>query len=74
MATLLKRLEFKQRYPAIHQGLFIAPTEKRLPKGQDDINMSWGPCTPDDFKTKLSQWIDAQTTGRDRSKIRIVVK
>ena len=39
MATLLKRLEFKQRYPAIRQGLFIVPTEKRLPKGQDEINI-----------------------------------
>lgn len=39
MATLLKRLEFKQRYSAIRQGLFIVPTEKRLPKGQDDINI-----------------------------------
>ena len=39
MATLLKRLEFKQRYPAIRQGLFIVPAEKRLPKSQDDVNI-----------------------------------
>ncbi|MBE5774054.1 MAG: BREX-3 system P-loop-containing protein BrxF [Clostridiales bacterium] len=39
MATLLRRLEFKQRYPEIRQGLFIVPSEKRLPKGQEDINI-----------------------------------
>ena len=39
MATTLRRLEFKQRYPAIRQGLFIVPSEKRLPKGQEDINI-----------------------------------
>ena len=39
MATFLKRFEFKQRYPDIKQGLFIVPTKKRLPKGQDEINI-----------------------------------
>lgn len=39
MATSLKRLEFKQRYPAIQQGLFIVPSEKRIPKGQEEINI-----------------------------------
>ena len=39
MATPLKRLEFKQRYPAIRQGLFIAMSEKCLPKGQDEVNL-----------------------------------
>lgn len=39
MATLLKRLEFKQRYPTIRQGLFIVSSEKRLPKGQDEVNI-----------------------------------
>ena len=39
MATPLKRLEFKQRYPGIRQGLFIALSEKRLPKGQDEVNL-----------------------------------
>lgn len=39
MATQLKRLEFKQRYPGIQQGLFIALTEKRLPRGQEELNL-----------------------------------
>lgn len=39
MATSLRRLDFKQRYSAIRQGLFIVPSEKRLPKGQEDINI-----------------------------------
>ena len=39
MATPLNRLEFKQRYPGIHQGLFIVFAEKRLPKGQDELNL-----------------------------------
>lgn len=38
------------------------------------VMSSWGPCTPDDFKQKLTQWIDSQTRGRDKSKLRIVVK
>lgn len=39
MATYLKRLEFKQRYPSIQQGLFILPTEKRIPKEQPEVNL-----------------------------------
>ena len=39
MATTLRRLEFKQRYSAIRQGLFILSSEKRLPKGQEEINL-----------------------------------
>ena len=30
--------------------------------------------TPDDFKQKLVQWVDSQTSGKDKSKIRIVIK
>ena len=39
MATYLKRLEFKQRYPCIQQGLFILPTEKRIPRDQPEVNL-----------------------------------
>ena len=39
MATQLKRLEFKQRYPAIQQGLFIVLSAKRLPKDQAEVNL-----------------------------------
>ena len=39
MATVLKRLEFKQRYPDFRQGLFIVSEEKRLPKAQDVLNL-----------------------------------
>lgn len=39
MATYLKRLEFRARYPSIQQGLFITLTEKRLPKGQEELNL-----------------------------------
>lgn len=39
-----------------------------------EVMTSWGPCTPDDFKAKLMQWIDGQTSGKDKSKVRIVVK
>ena len=38
------------------------------------VMTSWGPCAPEDFKTKLSSWIDQQITGHDKSKVRIVVK
>ncbi len=178
MATMLGRIEFKQNYPGIRQGLFIVMTEKRLPKGQDQadcphchfnpadndskpvhgrlgqiedradevmngwagilksaledpmleeqkallgrngravidaflqsgllpvpvdqqfidsvnamlsgleslevhmdklqqVMISWGPCTTDDFKQKLAQWVDSQTSGKDKSKVRIVIK
>ena len=39
MATYLKRLEFKQRFSTIKQGLFIVSIEKRLPKGQEEVNL-----------------------------------
>ena len=39
MVTPLKRLEFRQRYPEIRQGLFIVSMEKRLPGGQDELNL-----------------------------------
>lgn len=39
MATQLKRIEFKQRYPAFHQGLFIVLNSKRLPKDQAEVNI-----------------------------------
>jgi len=38
------------------------------------VMTSWGPCTPEDFKQKLSSWVDSQTSGKDKSKVRIVVK
>lgn len=38
------------------------------------VMAAWGPCAPEDFKAKLNAWIDQQTAGRDRSKVRIVVK
>lgn len=39
MATILRRLEFKQRYPALRRGLFVLASEKRLPKAQREINI-----------------------------------
>ncbi len=39
MGTILKRLDFKQRYPNIRQGLFLVRNEKRLPKNQPIINI-----------------------------------
>lgn len=39
MATQLKRIEFKQRYPSIQQGLFIVLNVKRLPKDQAEVNL-----------------------------------
>ena len=38
------------------------------------VMTAWGPCTPDDFKQKLAQWIDIRTSGKDKSKVRIVIK
>jgi hypothetical protein len=38
------------------------------------VMTSWGPCTPDDFKQKLAQWVDSQTSGKDKSNVRIVIK
>lgn len=36
--------------------------------------VSWGPCAPDEFKTRLNEWIDRHTKGHDKSKVRIVIK
>ena len=35
---------------------------------------SWSPCAPDEFKTRLTDWIDKHITGHDKSKVRIVIK
>ena len=39
MATQLKRIEFKQCYPSMQQGLFITLSAKRLPKNQTEVNI-----------------------------------
>lgn len=39
MATILKRLEFRKNYADYQQGLFVVLEEKRLPKGQDVVNI-----------------------------------
>jgi len=35
---------------------------------------SWGPCAPDDFKARMAQYIDKLSKGKDKSKVRIVIK
>ena len=35
---------------------------------------SWSPCAPDEFKARLTDWIDRHTSGHDKSKVRIVIK
>ena len=35
---------------------------------------SWSPCAPEEFKMRLTEWIDKHTSGHDRSKVRIVIK
>lgn len=43
----------------------------------DDLHkamISWSPCAPDEFKNRLTDWIDARTRGMDKSKVRIVIK
>lgn len=39
MATMLKRLDFRQHYADYGQGLFIVSAEKRLPKDQTVLNI-----------------------------------
>ena len=39
MGTILKRLDFKQRYPGLRQGLFLVRNEKRMPKDQPVVNI-----------------------------------
>ena len=39
MATLLSRLEFKQRYNEYSRGLFISLDEKKIPKDQLIVNL-----------------------------------
>ena len=39
MATIINRLEYKQRYNNCNQGLFILFNEKRFPKGQSVVNL-----------------------------------
>ena len=35
---------------------------------------SWSPCAPDEFKARMIEWIDQRIRGRDKSKVRIVIK
>ena len=39
-----------------------------------ELMQSWGPCKPDEFKNKLSKWLDDQLVGKDKNKVRIVIK
>ena len=63
--------QFIENVNAILSGL--ESLEIRIDNLQD-VMTSWGPCKPDDFKTKLIQWIDNQLSGKDKSKVRIVIK
>jgi hypothetical protein len=38
------------------------------------IVTSWGPCTADDLKSKLSALVDDWARGRDKNKLRIIIK
>ena len=35
---------------------------------------SWSPCAPEEFKARMIEWIDQRIRGRDKSKVRIVIK
>ena len=35
---------------------------------------SWSPCVPEEFKARMIEWIDQRIRGRDKSKVRIVIK
>lgn len=43
-------------------------------RGLQAVMMSRGPCTPDNFKQTLPRWGDRQTIGKDKGKVRIVIK
>lgn len=38
------------------------------------IISSWGPCTADDLKSKLAALVDDWARGRDKNKLRIIIK
>lgn len=37
------------------------------------VMASWSPCAPDEFKARLTEWIDRKTQGLDKNKVRIVI-
>ena len=51
----------------------LESVELHLPELQLAMT-SWGPCAPDDFKARLAQYIDQLSKGKDKSKVRIVIK
>ena len=51
----------------------LESVELHLPELQRAMT-SWGPCAPDDFKSRLAQYIDQLSKGKDKSKVRIVIK
>ena len=63
MGAILKRLDFKQRYPGFSQGLFLVQSEKRLPKDQPVVNIG---------RIVSSQLIDYPQEKRAGETLRIV--
>ena len=73
----------ERRLPDVVDNHFVDAVNTLL-KGLDKMEVdigelsgiisSWGPCTADDLKSKLSALVDDWARGRDKNKLRIIIK
>ncbi len=79
----VERFLEKRRLPDVVDNHFV-DTVNTLLRGLDNMEVdigeltgiisSWGPCTADDLKSKLSALVDDWSKGRDKNKLRIIIK
>jgi hypothetical protein len=80
---ILERFASMRRLPSPIDQQFIDSVNAML-SGMESVELSvadlqkamasWSPCAPAEFKVRLAQWIDNLASGRDRDKVRIVIK
>lgn len=79
----VERFLEERRLPDVVDNHFV-DTVNTLLRGLDNMEVdigeltgiicSWGPCTADDLKSKLSALVDDWARGRDKNKLRIIIK
>ena len=79
----IEKLLQDRRLPDIVDGTFVDAVNTLL-AGLDKVEVdvqqlvgsmtSWGPCTVDDMKSKFEALVNQWTSGRDKSRVRIIIK
>jgi len=79
----IEKLLQDRRLPDIVDGAFVDAVNTLL-AGLDKVEVdvqqlvgsmtSWGPCTVDDMKSRFESLVNQWTSGRDKSRVRIIIK